>query len=109
MITTDEDDIMPPPDSHKELSKEEKDIIRQWIEDGAEYQKHWAFEPITMSEVPAEDPAVYAMIQRADTVGVFQIESRAQMAMMRRGAGMAFTHAPSPLLGREERRLERWV
>ncbi|MBM4221494.1 MAG: DNA polymerase III subunit alpha, partial [Gammaproteobacteria bacterium] len=34
--------------------------------------------------VPAEDPAVYAMICRADTMGVFQIESRAQMAMLPR-------------------------
>jgi error-prone DNA polymerase len=34
--------------------------------------------------VPAEDPAVYAMISRGDTVGVFQIESRAQMAMLPR-------------------------
>jgi error-prone DNA polymerase len=34
--------------------------------------------------LPAEDPATYAMIQRADTVGVFQIESRAQMAMLPR-------------------------
>ncbi|KPK54334.1 MAG: hypothetical protein AMS22_06070, partial [Thiotrichales bacterium SG8_50] len=40
--------------------------------------------PLGMSDVPAEDPAVYEMIQRADTVGVFQIESRAQMAMLPR-------------------------
>ncbi len=38
----------------------------------------------TMTSVPQEDPAVYEMIQRADTVGVFQIESRAQMAMLPR-------------------------
>ncbi len=38
----------------------------------------------TMASVPQEDPAVYEMIQRADTVGVFQIESRAQMAMLPR-------------------------
>src|ERR671929_1585271 len=37
-----------------------------------------------MHEVPPEDPAVYAMIQKADTVGVFQIESRAQMSMLPR-------------------------
>ena len=37
-----------------------------------------------MSDIPAEDPAVYEMICRADTVGVFQIESRAQMAMLPR-------------------------
>ncbi|MFO0712099.1 MAG: error-prone DNA polymerase [Sandaracinus sp.] len=34
--------------------------------------------------VPAEDPTTYAMVSRADTVGVFQIESRAQMAMLPR-------------------------
>ena len=38
----------------------------------------------TLGDVPAEDPGVYGMIQRADTVGVFQIESRAQMAMLPR-------------------------
>ncbi|HEX9627837.1 MAG TPA: error-prone DNA polymerase [Acidiferrobacterales bacterium] len=41
-------------------------------------------ETLSMATLPAEDPAVYAMIQRADTVGVFQIESRAQMAMLPR-------------------------
>ncbi|MGE0388160.1 MAG: error-prone DNA polymerase [Gammaproteobacteria bacterium] len=39
---------------------------------------------LTMAGLPADDPATYAMIQRADTVGVFQIESRAQMAMLPR-------------------------
>jgi error-prone DNA polymerase len=39
---------------------------------------------MTMQDIPAEDPAVYAMIQRADTIGVFQIESRAQMSMLPR-------------------------
>jgi error-prone DNA polymerase len=37
-----------------------------------------------LSDVPPEDPAVYEMICRADTIGVFQIESRAQMAMLPR-------------------------
>ncbi len=38
----------------------------------------------TLADIPAEDPAVYDMICRADTMGVFQIESRAQMAMLPR-------------------------
>jgi error-prone DNA polymerase len=37
-----------------------------------------------LCDIPAEDPGVYEMICRADTVGVFQIESRAQMAMLPR-------------------------
>jgi len=40
--------------------------------------------PFTMADVPREDPAVYDMIGHADTVGVFQIESRAQMSMLPR-------------------------
>jgi error-prone DNA polymerase len=39
---------------------------------------------LDLATVPSEDPAVYDMICRADTVGVFQIESRAQMAMLPR-------------------------
>ncbi len=41
-------------------------------------------EVFTLSDIPAEDPATYAMISRADTIGVFQIESRAQMSMLPR-------------------------
>jgi error-prone DNA polymerase len=41
-------------------------------------------ETIDLSRIPLEDPAVYAEIQRADTVGVFQIESRAQMQSLLR-------------------------
>ncbi len=37
-----------------------------------------------MQDIPAEDPETYRMIQQADTVGVFQIESRAQMSMLPR-------------------------
>ena len=39
---------------------------------------------VTMATVPADDEPTYAMIRRADTVGTFQIESRAQMAMLPR-------------------------
>ena len=42
------------------------------------------FLEMKIDQVPAEDPAVYRMIQKADTVGVFQIESRAQMSMLPR-------------------------
>ena len=41
-------------------------------------------EPIDLSRVPLDDPEVYAEIQAADTVGVFQIESRAQMQSLLR-------------------------
>ncbi|MES2937800.1 MAG: error-prone DNA polymerase [Pseudomonadota bacterium] len=40
--------------------------------------------PWSLRDIPNEDPATYEMIRRADTVGVFQIESRAQMSMLPR-------------------------
>ena len=39
---------------------------------------------LDVATIPAEDPATYAMIRRADTLGTFQIESRAQMSMLPR-------------------------
>ena len=41
-------------------------------------------EELTLANIPQEVPAVYEMISRADTIGVFQIESRAQMSMLPR-------------------------
>ncbi|MBL8851437.1 MAG: error-prone DNA polymerase, partial [Planctomycetaceae bacterium] len=46
-------------------------------------EKH-AGRTLTLATVPQEDPPVYEMIQKADTIGVFQIESRAQMSMLPR-------------------------
>src|SRR5262249_23926546 len=40
---TDPDDVMPPPESHKTLSAEQKELLRQWILDGALWQGHWAY------------------------------------------------------------------
>ncbi len=45
--------------------------------------KHYG-ERLTLATIPPEEPQVYAMIKRADTIGVFQIESRAQMSMLPR-------------------------
>ena len=40
--------------------------------------------PLALHQIPPEDPATYAMLCRADSVGVFQVESRAQMSMLPR-------------------------
>lgn len=53
IISSDEDEVMPPPEAHKSLTPDEKALIKQWIEEGAPYQKHWAFEPPVMPELPA--------------------------------------------------------
>ncbi|MFO1481779.1 MAG: PSD1 and planctomycete cytochrome C domain-containing protein [Verrucomicrobiaceae bacterium] len=48
----DEDEMMPPVKSHKTLTKEQKAKLKQWITEGANYEKHWAFIPPVAAKLP---------------------------------------------------------
>ncbi len=43
LVTKDADEVMPPPDSHKELKPEQIALVKRWIEQGAPWQPHWSF------------------------------------------------------------------
>jgi hypothetical protein len=43
IFSSDEDERMPPPDSHRSLTEKQKNLIKLWVEQGAEYETHWAF------------------------------------------------------------------
>ena len=51
--TDDEDDLMPPPDSGKQLDATQKALLQRWIADGAEYELHWAYKPVTRPAPPS--------------------------------------------------------
>jgi hypothetical protein len=51
---TDPDVKMPPPDSHKELTPAEIELLGRWIKEGGQYQKHWSFEPPLVPNVPPQ-------------------------------------------------------
>jgi hypothetical protein len=51
---TDPDIKMPPPESHKELTAAEIELLGRWIKEGAQYQKHWAFEPLVDHPLPPQ-------------------------------------------------------
>jgi len=53
ILSDDEDEQMPPPDAHKILSAAQKETLKQWIAQGAEYQIHWAYLPIQRPDIPA--------------------------------------------------------
>ncbi len=55
------------------------ELVNDYWAGSGKYHKRW-----TLGELPPEDPRVYRMISKADTIGVFQVESRAQMSMLPR-------------------------
>ncbi len=61
--THDEDDLMPPVKSKKKLTAEQKETLKRWIEQGATYERHWAFEPPKRS-APPEIPGASHPVDR---------------------------------------------
>ncbi len=53
IVATDEAELMPPPESHRSLTAQQKNTIRRWIEQGAPYAKHWSFIPPVKATPPA--------------------------------------------------------
>lgn len=62
--STDVDQVMPPPKSHKQLSDAEKSILRRWIEQGAQYEKHWAFITPSRPQIPAGQQPIDYLIHK---------------------------------------------
>ncbi len=54
IFTDDEDDLMPPRKSNLKLSAAEKEILKRWVEQGGEYQSHWAYQ--SFAQPPAPQP-----------------------------------------------------
>ncbi len=52
IFTSNPDDLMPPPDSNKKLTADQKELLRRWINEGAIYQPHWAYILPTRPAIP---------------------------------------------------------
>jgi hypothetical protein len=77
ILSTDPEDIMPPPELHRPLSAAEKDILRRWIKQGAKYDPHWAFVSPSSHATPAiadsswaKDPLDAFIADKAAKVGL---------------------------------------
>ena len=53
LFSVDADEQMPPPETHRVLTAAEKETLRRWIAEGADYPGHWAFQPVQRPAVPA--------------------------------------------------------
>jgi len=52
LTTKDQDDLMPPPETGKKLTSAQIELFKKWIEQGAEYQTHWAYQPVAKPKAP---------------------------------------------------------
>ncbi len=52
IVAEDPHELMPPPKTNKKLTREQKDLLKQWIASGAEYQPHWSFIPPVRPPIP---------------------------------------------------------
>jgi hypothetical protein len=85
ILTDDEDDLMPPPDSHKKLTPRQKDILKKWIEQGAAYQQHWAYEKPIKAAIPAGvNPIDHLVQKRLSEIGLKPSPKADARTLMRR-------------------------
>jgi hypothetical protein len=86
--STDPDEMMPPREFHKPLSAAQKRVLKQWVEDGAEFQQHWAFIPPTRPEIPADfqgrSAIDYFIARRVAEVGLELNEIADRRTLLRR-------------------------
>jgi hypothetical protein len=77
IFAEDESEIMPPPQTKNPLSEEDKQILKRWIADGAEYRQHWAFVPPQQAPLPKvkqtswpRNPIDYFILARLEAEGL---------------------------------------
>ena len=64
IFSTDPDELMPPPKSNKKLDARQKEILKRWVQQGAEYQQHWSYEKPVKAQIPTGQNAVDVLVQR---------------------------------------------
>ena len=96
IVSSDADEVMPPPTSHLELTAGEKAKLKKWIEQGAPYAGHWSFIPPTKTDVPrdAKDHAIdYCVAKRLQEEGL-QFSKEADRSMLIRRVSLDLTGLP---------------
>ncbi len=97
--SSDPNEVMPPPDFVKQLTPEEKAALSAWVEQGAEWQRHWSHQPVRRPSLPkdfAQRHPVDAFIEAALAKTGLKPNARADEATLRRRAALDLTGLPPP-------------
>lgn len=91
VISNDPKEIMPPADSQLKLSSHEKELLKKWIEQGARFEKHWAYMPPKKAELPetartdwAQNEIDYFVLEKLEEHDLSPSEKAAEATLIRR-------------------------
>lgn len=105
LISTDEDEVMPPPESHKTLKPEQIAKVKLWIEQGAPWQPHWSLIapkkaelPVVKDEAWVKTPVDRFVLSKLEAVGLKPAPQADDRALIRRVSLDLTGLPPSPEL-----------
>ncbi len=85
VLSDDDGEKMPPPESNKRLTDQQKDLLKRWIAQGAEYQRHWSYEPPVKTAIPTGQNGVDFLVrQRLAEVGLEPSPAADRRTLIRR-------------------------
>ena len=96
LSSTDSDEVMPPPDSHRTITAAQKEILRRWIAEGAEYKEHWAYVTPVRPALPAngeKNPVDAFVVEKLAKVGL-NLSPEAPKATLLRRLSLDLTGLP---------------
>ena len=96
LFSTDSEEVMPPPDSHRTVTAAQKEILKRWIAEGAEYKAHWAFVAPVRPTLPAngETNPVDAFVVEKLTKAGLKLSPEAPKATLLRRLSLDLTGLP---------------
>ena len=96
LTSKDEDEVMPPPDAHSRPTEAQKQKIKAWIEQGAQYAKHWSLIPPVKAELPGGSQLgpIDAFVQARLASEGLQPSPEADRAMLLRRVSLDLTGLP---------------
>ncbi len=101
IFSTDPDEVMPTPKSNRKLTEAQKQLLKQWIDEGAKWGKHWAFERIERPKVPTRSGDILPPQQDQDgPAPINPIDAFVRAKLAEKGMKPSPQAAPEALLRR---------